>query len=84
MFRRPLEREGRLVDAMPPPVRTQGLSMWRRAAFCFCQTANTMLKYTPVMGAITAALFSALPAHATTSEAELQQLRSQLQELPDL
>lgn len=40
-----------------------------------------MLKYTPVMGAIAAALFTALPAHATTSEAELQQLRSQLQEL---
>ena len=40
-----------------------------------------MLKYTPVMGAIAAALFSALPAHATTSEAELQQLRSQVQEL---
>ncbi len=45
------------------------------------QTANTMLKYTPVMGAIAAALFSALPAHANTSEAELQQLRAQLQEL---
>ena len=40
-----------------------------------------MLKYTPVMGAIAAALFSALPAHANTSEAELQQLRAQLQEL---
>lgn len=40
-----------------------------------------MLKYTPVMGAIAAALFSALPAHANTSEAELQQLRNQLQEL---
>jgi hypothetical protein len=33
------------------------------------------------MGAIAAALFSALPAHANTSEAELQQLRNQLQEL---
>lgn len=45
----------------------------------------TMLKYTPVMGAVqavlAAALFSALPAHANTSEAELQQLRNQLQEL---
>jgi hypothetical protein len=40
-----------------------------------------MLKYTPVMGAIVAALFSALPAHANTSDAELQQLRAQLQEL---
>lgn len=40
-----------------------------------------MLKHTPVMGAIAAALFYALPAHATTSEADLQQLRSQLQEL---
>ena len=44
-----------------------------------------MLKYTPVMGAVhaafAAALFSALPAHANTSEAELQQLRNQLQEL---
>src|SRR5574343_579265 len=45
----------------------------------------TMLKYTPVMGAVqavlAAALFSALPAHANSSEAELQQLRNQLQEL---
>lgn len=45
----------------------------------------TMLKYTPVMGAVqavlAAALFSALPAHANTSEAELQLLRNQLQEL---
>ncbi len=42
-----------------------------------------MLKYTPLMGAIAAALFSALPAHAATgaSDTELQQLRTQLQEL---
>ncbi|MFY9809992.1 hypothetical protein [Aquabacterium sp.] len=40
-----------------------------------------MLNYTPVMGAIVAALLTALPAHANTSEAELQQLRSQVQEL---
>lgn len=40
-----------------------------------------MLKYTPVMGAIAAALFAALPAHANTSDAELQQLRTQLHEL---
>ena len=40
-----------------------------------------MLNYTPVMGAIAVALLTALPAHANTSEAELQQLRSQVQEL---
>lgn len=40
-----------------------------------------MLNYTPVMGAIAVALLTGLPAHANTSEAELQQLRSQVQEL---